>query len=239
VANLTPPGAEPHDLELGPRQVAAVGEADLVVYLAGFQPAVDEAVRQEASGTSLDVTPAAALVEVGGASDPHFWLDPLRLADVGDSVAARLGEVDPSRAQDFADGAADVRAELEALDAEMQEGLAGCEGTDLVTSHTAFGYLASRYGMEQVGITGLSPESEPSPRALADVAAHVAANDVRTIYSETLVSPAVAETLARETGARTAVLDPLEGLSSGSAGEDYLAVMRSNLAVLQEGQPCP
>lgn len=238
VGSLTPPGAEPHDLELGPRQVASIGEADLVVYLDGFQPAVDEAVAQEAGDSALDVTASAGLVETGGAFDPHFWLDPARLADVADTVADRLSEVDPAHAAAFADGAAEVRAQLEALDAELREGLAGCAGTDLVTSHTAFGYLADRYGMEQVGITGLSPESEPSPQALAEVADFVAANDVRTVYSETLVSPEVAETLARETGVRTAVLDPLEGLSGESAGEDYLAVMRANLAVLQEGQPC-
>lgn len=238
VGSLTPPGAEPHDLELGPRQVASIGEADLVVYLDGFQPAVDEAVAQEAGDSALDVTEPAELVRSGGAVDPHFWLDPARLADVADSVADRLAEVDPPHAAAFTDGAAQLRAQLEALDAELREGLAGCAGTDLVTSHTAFGYLADRYGMEQVGITGLSPESEPSPKALAEIADFVANNDVQTVYSETLVSPEVAETLARETGARTAVLDPLEGLSGEAAGEDYPAVMRANLAVLREGQPC-
>jgi zinc transport system substrate-binding protein len=238
VSSLTPPGAEPHDLELGPRQVATIGEADLVVYLDGFQPAVDEAVAQEAGDSALDVTDPADLVETGGTVDPHFWLDPTRLADVADAVGQRLGEVDPARAAAFTDGAAEVRAELEALDAELAEGLAGCAGSDLVTSHTAFGYLAARYDMEQVGITGLSPESEPSPKALAEVADFVADNDVRTIYSEALVSPEVARTLARETGVQTAVLDPLEGLSSESSGEDYLSVMRANLAVLQVGQAC-
>lgn len=238
VSSLTPPGAEPHDLELGPRQVATIGEADLVVYLDGFQPAVDEAVAQEAGDSALDVTDPADLVETGGTVDPHFWLDPTRLADVADAVGQRLGEVDPAHAAAFTDRAAEVRAELEALDAELAEGLAGCAGTDLVTSHTAFGYLAARYDMEQVGITGLSPESEPSPKALAEVADFVADNDVRTIYSETLVSPEVARTLARETGVQTAVLDPLEGLSSESSGEDYLSVMRANLAVLQDGQAC-
>lgn len=238
VSSLTPPGAEPHDLELGPRQVATIGEADLVVYLDGFQPAVDEAVAQEAGGSALDVTDPADLVETGGTVDPHFWLDPTRLADVADAVGQRLGEVDPAHAAAFSDRAAEVRAELEALDAELAEGLAGCAGTDLVTSHTAFGYLAARYDMEQVGITGLSPESEPSPKALAEVADFVADNDVRTIYSETLVSPEVARTLARETGVQTAVLDPLEGLSSESSGEDYRSVMRANLAVLQDGQAC-
>jgi len=252
VTNLTPPGTEPHDLELGPRQVAAVGEADLVVYLRGFQPAVDEAVAQEAGDSGLDVSRAARLIQAPGTEepadqtedghgvrDPHFWLDPTRLADVADAVAARLAKVDPAGARGYADRAQAVRADLAELDAQLQEGLAGCAGTDLVTSHTAFGYLAERYGMQQVGITGLSPEAEPSPRRLAEVAAFVRERGVRSIYYETLVASDVAETLARESGARTAVLDPLEGLTDESPGTDYRSVMRANMATLQEGQPCP
>lgn len=233
VDNLTPPGAEPHDLELGPRDVASLGEADLVVYLSGFQPAVDDAVEQEAAESSLDVREAG---EVG--RDPHFWLDPTRLADVADAVAERLGDVDPTHATEYVTRAGQVRADLEELDAELAAGLAGCAGTELVTSHAAFGYLADRYGMSQVGISGLSPDAEPSPRDVARAAAFVEAQDVRTIYYEALGSPDVAETVAREAGARTAVLDPLEGLTDASLGEDYLEVMRANLETLQEGQPC-
>lgn len=238
VVNLTPPGAEPHDLELGPHQVAAVGEADLVVYLGGFQPAVDEAVEQEAADSSLDVTRVARLERTGSGRDPHFWLDPVRLADVADAVAGRLARIADTDAAGYRARAAELRKRLEALDAELRAGLAGCAGTDLVTSHTAFSYLAERYGMEQVGITGLTPDAEPSPQDLAKVAAYVRDNSVRTIYYETLVSPDVADTVARETGAATAVLDPLEGLSADSAGDDYVSVMRSNLATLRAGQPC-
>lgn len=234
VENLTPPGTEPHDLELGPRQVGAIAEADLVVRLAGFQPAVDDAVTQEAGSRALDVTRAARLL----GSDLHFWLDPIRLADVADEVATRLGALDAEDATGYTTRAADLRAELEALDAELREGLAGCAGTDLVTSHTAFRYLAERYDMEQVGISGLTPDAEPSPRDIADVAAYVRDNGVRTIYYETLVSPDVARAIARETGAGTAVLDPLEGLTEASAGEDYRSVMRANMATLRAGQPC-
>ena len=234
VRNLTKPGAEPHDLELGPRDVADLGDADLVVYLSGFQPAVDTAVDQQAESTSYDVAPAARL----DAKDPHFWLDPTRLADVGDAVADRLAEADPAGAADFRRNATTLRADLEALDAEMSEGLADCASADLVTSHTAFGYLAERYGLTQRGITGLMPEDEPSSSDLAAIADFVAANEVRTIYAETLVSPAIAETVARETGARTALLDPLEGLDESSQAGDYLAVMRANLATLREGQGC-
>ena len=246
VANLTPAGTEPHDLELTPKDTASVQDAQMVVYLAGFAPAVDEAVASVAEAAAFDVSAAAHLDLTAaehesehGSVDPHFWLDPLRLADVADAIAERLAQLDPAHASEFTANAAALRGELEALDAEFTAGLSGCADTDLVTSHTAFAYLAARYGFEQVGITGLTPEDEPSPATLAEIADFVRANSVSTIYYETLVDPAIAETLAAETGASAAVLDPLEGLSEASAGSDYFEVMRSNLANLRTGQRCP
>lgn len=256
VTNLTKPGAEPHDLELSPKDVAAVADAGLVVYLSGFQPAVDEAVKTQAGDKAFDAAGSARLdlegveeehegeeagAEEAGhsATDPHFWLDPTRLADVGDALAARLGQADPAKAATFTANAAALRKDLEALDGEMKAGLATCANKDVVTSHQAFGYLAQRYGLTQVGITGLSPEAEPDAKTIAKVTDFVRANDVTTIYYETLVSPAVAKTVASETGAKTAVLDPIEGISDASAAQDYLGVMRANLAALKDGQPCP
>ncbi len=236
VHNLTKPGAEPHDLELTPRDVAELADADLVVYLSGFQPAVDTAVAEQAS-TSYDVAGAADL----DAKDPHFWLDPVRLADVADTLADRLAQLSPGRRRELPPQREHpARRPDGSWTPTTRPGSPHCASTDLVTSHAAFGYLAERYGLTQRGITGLRPEDEPSPGALAEIADFVTAHDVRTIYSETLVSPAVAKTLARETGVRTAVLDPIEGLDDASAGADYLAVMRTNLATLRDGQvPCP
>jgi zinc transport system substrate-binding protein len=250
VRSLTPPGAEPHDLELTPKDVGAVAGADLVVYLKGFQPSVDEAVAGEAADAGVDVAPAAALdrraeaadgedPEGVGGRDPHFWLDPTRLAAVAGLVADQLAAVDPDAAATYRANAGALQADLAALDGEYRTGLATCTNKDLVTSHQAFGYLAARYGLTQVGITGISPDAEPQPDDLARVTDFVRRNQVRTIYSEALVSPAIARTVAGETGVRTAVLDPVEGLTTDSEGEDYLAVMRSNLAHLREGQPCP
>jgi zinc transport system substrate-binding protein len=250
VANLTPAGAEPHDLELTPGDVAGLADADLVVYLAGFSPAVDEAVAAEASDRALEVGQFADLgltytpIEEGAAApdetatDPHFWLDPIRLADVADAIARRLGEADPDGTESFAAHAASLRDELESLDDELRTGLQSCEHRDVVTSHNAFGYLADRYDLVQVGITGLTPDEEPTATDLAAVTEFVGEHDVRTIYYETLVSPAIAETVAAETGAATAVLDPIEGLSDESAGSDYFTVMRADLASLQAGLAC-
>jgi zinc transport system substrate-binding protein len=254
VSSLTPPGAEAHDLELAPQDVAAVAEADLVVFLKGFQPAVDEAAGSEAGDRAWDAGQAADLsltapahddshedeAHAGDeAADPHFWLDPTRLASVGDALAGRLAEIDPDDAAAYEDNAAALRTDLEELDAEMQAGLAGCAVHTLVTSHDAFGYLADRYGFDVVGISGLRPSQEPDPAQLAAISELVNDRGVTTVYTETLVDPAVAETVAAEAGVRTAVLDPLEGLTDDSAGEDYLQVMRTNLAVLRQGQSCP
>ncbi|MGY1782660.1 metal ABC transporter substrate-binding protein [Geodermatophilus sp. SYSU D01036] len=255
VESLTPPGAEPHDLELTPQDVASLTEADLVVYLAGFQPGLDEAVDEAGdaawdAGEAADLSPAAEEHGHGGESgeehagedgeavDPHFWLDPTRLADVGDALADRLAEVDPDGADTYRENAAALRTDLEALDAEMEQGLADCAVTTLVTAHDAFGYLGERYGLDVVGVSGLSPSTEPGPAQLAEISTLVRERGVTTVYTETLVDPAVAETVAEEAGVRTAVLDPLEGLTDESAGDDYLAVMRADLATLQEGQGC-
>jgi zinc transport system substrate-binding protein len=249
VSSLTKPGGEPHDLELAPRDVARIADADLVVYLSGFQPAVDDAVRSEARRTSLDVAPAARLDLTGVAEesgragrtavDPHFWLDPTRLSAVADLIADRLSRLDPAGASTFQANAQALGADLAALDAEFSTGLASCTNRDVVTSHQAFGYLAQRYHLTQVGITGPAPEQEPDPATLARVADFVRDNGVRTIYYETLLSPAIARTVAAETGARTAVLDPIEGITRASPGRDYLDVMRADLAALKAGQPCP
>lgn len=251
VSSLTKPGAEPHDLELSPRDVAEIGDASLVFYVKGFQPAVDDAVAQQAGDHALDAAGPADLslrftpIEEGqpatgeaGSVDPHFWLDPHRLAAVADALAERLGSMDPAHRQDYATRAAALHRDLDALDAELRAGLGSCTDRTIVTSHNAFGYLAQRYGLSQLGITGLTPDAEPSPAQLASVSTFVRQHKVSTIYYETLVSPRIAETVARETGARTAVLDPLEGLTDQSRGTDYLQVMRSNLQSLRAGQGC-
>jgi zinc transport system substrate-binding protein len=265
VDNLTPPAAEPHDLELSPAQVREIGTADLVVYLSGFQNAVDEGVEARAPEHVIDAAGPAGLAEHAdeehageteeehaehadeagdghdhGATDPHFWLDPSRLAAVGQAVADELAEVDPEHAEEYAAGALRLGKQLDELDQELADGLAACQGATLVTSHAAFGYLADRYALEQVGISDLDPEVEPSPARLREIGDLVEERGVETLYSETLVSPKVTETLASDLGVDTAVLDPLEGLSEDAtaAGDDYVSVMRANLAALEEGLVC-
>lgn len=233
VTDLTTPGAEPHDLEPSVTQAVSVASADLVVYERGFQPALDELVTDVAEGTPLDV---ATVVDLHDA-DPHFWLDPLLLADVGDAVAGKLSGLDPEHRVEYEAGAASLRHRLERLDAAYADGLAHCERTTVVVSHDAFGYL-ERYGLTFEPIAGLSPEAEPSPADLARLDRLVRRDGVTTVFSETLASPRLAEVLADEAGVRSGVLDPIEGLTDSSEGSDYLHIMRANLAHLEEANSC-
>ena len=250
VENLTPAGAEPHELELTASDTGHLEDADLIVYLSGFAPAVDDGVATAGADHAVDVAQAARLdltyspiqdgtqTDRSGRRDPHFWLDPTRLIDVATVVDGRLEARDPGHAAIFRANLATLVSELRVLDQEYSAGLATCADTDIVTSHNAFGYLAERYHLTQVGITGLTPEDEPTPADLAAVTQFVRDNHVTTIYYETLVSPAIAQTVASETGAQTAVLDPIEGLSDSSQGTDYFGVMRANLVNLRSGQGC-
>lgn len=228
VTDLVKPGAEPHDVELTPRQVGTVKQAEVVVYLSGFQPAVDDAVE---GSNGLDL--AGPTGRKG--SDPHVWLDPVRMQAAAAAVAARLATVDPSHAQDYRARAKAVEQRLSALDALFRKDLTGCARTDIVTSHEAFGYLASRYGLVQKGISGFDPEAEPSPERVAEVATFAKEHGVTTIFFEGLVDPKVAKTVADEIGAQARVLDPVEGVRGT---DDYLSVQRRNAAALHEALGC-
>lgn len=245
VENLTGAGIEPHDIELRPRQIGDVQDADLVIYQKDFQAAVDDAVDQAArprAGT-LDVAtvvqrrPSTAEDATGG-YDPHVWLDPATMVAVTEAVKARLSAVDPAHASTYRTNAAALVAELRSLDRAFTTGLARCRIRDIVTSHAAFGYLAEAYGLRQVAIAGIDPSSEPSARQLADIAALVRRDRVTTVFTEELVSPKVADTVARETGASTATLSPIEGLTEQTKDETYLTLMRANLAALRKANAC-
>jgi len=238
VENLTAPGTEPHDLELTIRETAMVAESELVIHQEGFQPAVDEAIAQNATGEVVDAAEAVNLRRAeNGAIDPHFWQDPLRMADLGDAIADQLSEIDPDHSADYATNAAALRVDLESLDAAYADGLADCERSTVVVSHDAFGYL-TKYAIILAPVAGVSPDAEPTPAALAALQQLIADEGITTVFSETLASPRLTETLANDLGIGTDILDPLEGLTESTDGEDYLTLMRANLAVLEEANGC-
>ena len=249
VENLTSPGGEPHDLELSIEATATVADADLVVHLGGFQPAVDDSISANAQGAVLDAADAVELRSMAdhehhgeaghdhGDEDPHFWLDPERMAALAEAVADRLAALDSDGADVYRANAAELVAELDALDREYADGLAGCERDVVVVSHDAFGYL-EKYGLRLAPIAGLSPDAEPTPATLAGLSGLIRDEGLTTVFTERLASPAMAQALATDLGVETRVLDPIEGLTDETADEDYLSLMRSNLRALEEANGC-
>jgi zinc transport system substrate-binding protein len=243
VHDLTPPGVEPHDLELRPGDVARMRSAGLVLYLSGgFQPAIEDVVRslpdRSRAVDLLEGLPLRRAAEEGeeGAIDPHVWLDPVLFARVARRIATELEARLPAERDALARRAAAYVGAIEDLHATFERTLASCRRRELVTVHAAFGYLAARYGLEQVAITGVAPDAEPTPRRLEEVARLVRERGVTTVFYERAAGPRVAEAIAAATGVRTAALDPLE---RPPAGGDYLSVMRANLRALAEGLGCP
>ncbi|MBE7323706.1 zinc ABC transporter substrate-binding protein [Nocardioides sp. Y6] len=260
VVTLSRPGQDAHDAEITIGARATLAEADLVVLSSGFQPAVDAAA-EDAQGQVLDAAEVLEFREVTdhsdhdhgdeehgdeesddghdhGDTDPHFWLDPLLMAQLAEAVSAELGELAPDRASDFAANTDALRAELEQLDADYTETLARCERTTVVVSHDAFGYL-SRYGLEFEPIAGLSPGAEPTPADLARLQRLIEDEGVTTVFNEVLASTKLTETLARDAGVETAVLDPVEGVTGDAdADTDYLSLMRDNLSALSQANGC-
>lgn len=238
VIALTPPGAEPHDLELSPSGVREVRDADIVLYLSGFQPKVDDAIGATgANGFDVsDVVPLIGGGEGHVGTDPHFWLDPVLLSQYADAVADRFAALDPEHADLYRANYADLAQDLADLDTLYSESLTNCERDTILTSHEAFGYLALRYGLTQVGLSGINPEAEPSPARLREVRDLAKSVGATTVFVETLVDPSVVEAFAYDAGLTVATLDPIGGLVED--GDDYLIIMNRNLDVLKAGLGC-
>ena len=256
VTNLTPAGSEAHDVELSTDQLDAVLDADLVLYLGGgFQPALEAAMEQrdgptidllehrgEASDAGAEDHPDDGHghgAADGGATDPHVWLDPREFAEMAEEIGQALEPVHPD-VDELRRRTKAYTEQLRALDVKFEKGLDRCQRRDIVTTHAAFGHLAAAYQLEQRPISGLSPESEPDPARLAELSDHVTETGATTIFVEPLAPSAAADALARETGAKTVELNPLEGLtpSQVETGETYESVMRANLEALRRGLDC-
>ena len=255
VTSVTPTNVEPHDFELSPKDVTALSASSLVLYVSGFQPSLDDALTQVSGPTVVDLAGSVDLVHHDGveeeheegateaahdhdaaaALDPHFWLDPVRMQAAAKAVEAALAQADPAHADDYAANLDTLNATLTDLNTSYSTGLGHCERTTFVTSHAAFGYLADRYGLTQASISGVDPESEPSPAELAEVKKVVESTGTTTIFTEELVSPETAQAVAAETGAQTRVLSPIE---SAPESGDYADAMRANLEELRTALSC-
>jgi zinc transport system substrate-binding protein len=256
VISLVPLGVEPHDWEPSPRDVVEVQRARLFVYNGGgFEQMADRLLKEIAGKGPLAVntTEGIALLDAKAAGhdhrhdkakdhgkDPHVWLDPLLAQRQVDAIAAGLAQVDAAGKAAYEANATAYKARLAALHDAFEKGLKDCVRRDVVTSHAAFAYLARRYRLNQVPVMGLAPEAEPNPQDLARLVRFARAKKVEYIFFETLVSPKLAETLAREVGAKTLVLDPVEGLGKddAAAGKDYIGLMQGNLDNLRTALEC-
>ncbi len=254
VTSLTEPGQEPHDLEISTQQRAQLEEADAALFLKGLQPAVDEAVSQTGIKTKIDAASLTHLEDHGGAGhghegeeghsegaseeeeharDPHIWLDPVKYAEVAEGVGRAFEKADPDHAADYKKNTAALVKKLNGLNGEFENGLKDTKTKVFFTNHAAFGYLAERYGLTQEAISGLDPESEPSGARVKELQQEAKADGVTTVFYETLVSDKTAKTLAKDAKLKTDVLDPLEGITDKSRGDDYFQVMEANLKALQ------
>lgn len=254
--SLTKPGTEPHDLELSPQQTGRLTDSDLVVYLKGLQPAVDEGVQQAEPKHVAEASSYTKLENHGadvhgeehgekhgerghadsaedsghGGGDPHVWLDPVRYAQVAEGVGKKLAETDPSHKKDYEKNTRALTERLRSLDKEFKKGLAGKKTDTFVTTHGAFGYLAERYGLHQAAVSGIDPESEPSGARMKKLHKIAKTGDVDTVFFESSASDKTARTLAKDLNLRTGVLSPLESVKKN---EDYFSVMHQNLFSLQ------
>jgi zinc transport system substrate-binding protein len=256
VTSLTQPGQEPHDLEISAKQTAQLQESDAALYLTGLQPSVDEAIGQAELKTKIDAAQLTSLethADDGGHEDehedehaddhghtheagknPHVWLDPVKYAEVAEGVGAAFAKADPDHAADYRKNTEALVGELGDLDARFEAGLKNRATDVFITTHAAFGHLAGRYGLTEEAINGLDPESEPSGARVKELERIAKADGVTTVFYETLVSDRTAKTLASDAGLKTDVLDPLEGITDASRGDDYFQVMEANLAALRK-----
>ncbi|WP_328496466.1 zinc ABC transporter substrate-binding protein [Streptomyces sp. NBC_00414] len=254
VSTLTEPGQEPHDLEISAKQTAQLQESDVALYLKDLQPSVDEAIGQSEVRTKIDAATLTDLEkhgnEVGGHAaehddehghedeegsglDPHIWLDPVKYAEVAEGVGKAFEKADPDNAATYKKNTAALVKKLDGLDTRFEDGLKDTRTKVFITTHAAFGYLAERYGLTEEAINGLDPESEPSANRVKDLEKMAKADGVSTVFYETLVSDKTAKTIAADANLKTDVLDPIEGITKKSRGDDYIQVMDANLKALQ------
>ena len=257
VINIVPPGVGPHGFEPTPLDITKVYSADIFIFNgSGFDPWAEK-IAPELKNRGVSVINMTEHFELlkgvcehkhhkhgakhkGEEFDPHIWLDPVLAKKQVEIIRDALKERDPKNSSMYESRANDYLTKLSELDEKYKEGLASCAMRDIVVSHAAFGYLAKRYNLNVVNIAGLSPEEEPSPRRIAEIAKFARARNIKYIFFETLVSPKLAETIAREIGAQTLVFNPLEGLTDEElrAGKNYISVMEENLATLRLALQC-
>jgi zinc transport system substrate-binding protein len=238
VTTMVPSGTEPHDWEPSPTDIVNLTKASVFVFNgAGMEHWVGDVLNSldNKNLTVIEASKGVALLDEGAQADPHVWLNPMNAKIEMGNIRDALVSADPAGKDTYEANYNKYAAELDALDAEYKTALASAANRDLVVAHAAYGYLCDAYGLNQVAIEGLSPDSEPDPARVAEIIDFAKAHSVKVIFFESLVSPKVAQSIADQVGAQTSVLNPLEGLTDEeiAAGDDYFSVMRKNLTAIQ------
>jgi zinc transport system substrate-binding protein len=238
VTNITPAGTEPHDYEPTPADVAAIEKSKLLILNGGGLEVWADNIKQNMSKKQIVIKTVGE--NFTSMRDPHVWLSPQLAQKQVDLILDGFIETDPTNASYYRQNAESLKAKLANLDNEYKYGLSNCKQKDFVTSHEAFTYLADAYNLKQVSIAGLSPDEEPSASKLVEVAKFAKTNNVKYIFFESLVSPKLSRTIASEIGAKTLVLNPIEGLTSDemTQGKNYVTMMQENLANLRIALQC-
>ena len=253
VTNMVPAGTEPHDWEPSATDIKKLEEADVFIYNGAGMEHWTQDVLGSLENRNLKVVEASkgiTLLEgneeeenskeanssTGAIYDPHVWLNPLNAKIEMKNIKNAFVKVDPDNKIYYEKNYKRYANKFDQLNQEYKEGLSNIKSKNLITSHEAFGYLCQAYGLNQVGIEGLSADSEPDASRMNEIIQFSKDNHVKTIFFEELVSPKVSKTIADEIGAKTVVLNPIEGLTTKEikAGKDYFTVMKSNLKILEK-----
>ena len=259
VSMLLEAGMEVHSFEPSSQMIAEIQDADVFIYnspeMETWVPDVLASI-DTSDMVVICASDAITLLEYEGEAhahdheseeeganaghshtvDPHVWLDPVLAQTEVSTIAEGLAEADPDNAEDYLENAGIYNGKLNELDEAYRAAFEGTENRTFVTQHAAFAYLAARYDLNQISVTGLNAEVEPSAAALATLSDYVKANNISHIYFENNASSQTAETLAEEVGVELAVLSPLEGITEEDqeSGSDYISVMLDNLEALKQ-----
>ena len=236
VACLVPDGAEPHDWEPSPKDLTRLGRAQVFVYNGMVEPWAQQALDALSERKIIPLEAGHDLFARGGKQDPHVWVSPKKAVVEVQRITEVLCEVDTKHTDDYKANSRAYIAKLEQLDKKLAAVAQKAPRKVFVTAHAAFGHLAADYGLRQLSVAGISAEAEPTPGDLQRLIATVRREKVRYVFFETLTDPKIAKLVAQETGAQTAVMDPLEGLDEEGRkqGLDYLKIMEQNIANLEK-----
>lgn len=237
IVNITPAGSEPHDYDPTPANIVQIEKSKLLILNGAGLELWGDKIRENLKGKK---TVILTMEEEKTVKDPHVWLSPLLAKKQVEKITQGFEQVDSTHSSYYQGNAKELEDTLDALDKKFKDGLRTCKQKDIITSHAAFGYLAQSYGFNQVAISGLSPDEEPPPSKLAEVAKFAKENTIKYIFFESLVSPKLSQTIAKEVGAKSLVLNPIEGLTPEEmqAGKNYSTLMEENLSNLKLALEC-